>query len=323
MTYDAENHLTAVGSLMTAGYTSGGQRAWKQNSSGKTYFIYDGLTPVSELAPNGTVLATNTFGVSGLTVKNTSLANCFYLFDLQGNVVQRMYALGGQWSVHMFSAFGTSTSTISTTFDPYSGFGGQAGYYTDWEIGLQLCGSRYYDAAAGRFITRDPIEYDGGINLYNYTANNSINRLDPTGLDYCDDLKKEIERTRGKIIGRYMDMRDDKYKLYPINPQKIPGVGSWKGHGDQLNGWKTRLRNLLTEYGKKCGDVNDLNKGLDNDCWHWATVPTPSKPAPKNFSDPGLSDETWKIIPFFIKVPPISGFPKALVPAVTILKKAA
>ncbi len=188
MTYDAENRLTAVGSLMTAGYTSGGQRAWKQNSTTKTYFIYDGLVPVSEIAANGTIQATNTFGATGLAVRNTSLANCFYTFDPQGNVVQRMYAAGGQWSVHMFSAYGTSTSTISTTFDPYSGFGGQAGYYTDWETGLQLCGSRYYDAAAGRFITRDPIGYNGGVNVYNYTANNPVNRNDSNGRSfYYDD----------------------------------------------------------------------------------------------------------------------------------------
>ena len=141
MTYDAENRLTAVGTVMTAGYSSGSQRAWKQNSTTKTYFIYDGRVPVSEIAPSGTIQATNTFGATGLVVRNTSLTNIFYTFDPQGNVVQRLYAGGGTWSTHMFSAFGTSTSTISTTTDPYSGFGGQAGYYTDWKTGLQLCRS--------------------------------------------------------------------------------------------------------------------------------------------------------------------------------------
>ncbi len=40
---------------------------------------------------------------------------------------------------------------------------------------------RYYDPNAGRFITRDPIGYDGGINLYAYTANNPVNDADPDG----------------------------------------------------------------------------------------------------------------------------------------------
>ena len=60
------------------------------------------------------------------------------------------------------------------------GFGGQAGYYTDAETGLILCTNRFYDPQPGRFLTRDPIGYAGGINLYGYTENNPANRLDPT-----------------------------------------------------------------------------------------------------------------------------------------------
>ena len=48
------------------------------------------------------------------------------------------------------------------------GFGGQHGYYTDPETGLQLLTHRYYDAGTGRFVTRDPIGYKGGINLYGW-----------------------------------------------------------------------------------------------------------------------------------------------------------
>jgi hypothetical protein len=44
-----------------------------------------------------------------------------------------------------------------------------------------LCGHRYYDAAAGRWINRDPIGYAGGINLYGYVGNNPINAFDPSG----------------------------------------------------------------------------------------------------------------------------------------------
>ena len=44
------------------------------------------------------------------------------------------------------------------------GFGAQAGDYTDAETGLCLLTHRYYDPAQGRFVTRDPIGYDGGIN---------------------------------------------------------------------------------------------------------------------------------------------------------------
>jgi hypothetical protein len=38
-TYDAANRVTAIGSTLTAGYTAGGLRAWKQTSAGRTYSL--------------------------------------------------------------------------------------------------------------------------------------------------------------------------------------------------------------------------------------------------------------------------------------------
>jgi len=62
------------------------------------------------------------------------------------------------------------------------GFQGQFGAYTDNETGLVLMGHRYYDAGTGRFLTRDPMGYGGGINLYGFTGNNPVNEMDPDGL---------------------------------------------------------------------------------------------------------------------------------------------
>lgn len=70
--------------------------------------------------------------------------------------------------------------TVAVQPDPF-GFGGQAGYYTDTETGLILCTHRYYDPQAGRWLTRDPMGYRGGINLYGYTKNNPVNSADPSG----------------------------------------------------------------------------------------------------------------------------------------------
>lgn len=44
------------------GYNGDVLRAWRQSSSGRTYFLYDGADPVCELNAGGSVVATNTFG---------------------------------------------------------------------------------------------------------------------------------------------------------------------------------------------------------------------------------------------------------------------
>jgi len=125
------------------------------------------------------------FGAQGLVSRNTqtnglsSASTLWYAFDERGNVSQRTGGNGGVASSDLYDAFGNVTSTGGP--DVF-GFGGQAGYYTDTETGLILCTNRHYDPQQGRFLTRDPIGYGGGINLYSYTANNPVNRLDPEGL---------------------------------------------------------------------------------------------------------------------------------------------
>jgi RHS repeat-associated protein len=86
---------------------------------------------------------------------------------------------------YLFDGYGVrkvASSDPTAPQDPYSGYGGLAGYYADWETGLSLLGFRYYDVLAGRFLTRDPIGFEGGINLYEYLGNNPVMEQDYGGL---------------------------------------------------------------------------------------------------------------------------------------------
>lgn len=46
-------------------------------------------------------------------------------------------------------------------------------------------GYRYYDPQTGRWPSRDPIEEDGGINLYGFVLNDGVDSVDYLGLEDC------------------------------------------------------------------------------------------------------------------------------------------
>lgn len=61
-------------------------------------------------------------------------------------------------------------------------FGFAGGLY-DRDTGLVHLGAREYDPQVGRWISKDPILFQGGdTNLYNYVLNDPVNFIDPNGL---------------------------------------------------------------------------------------------------------------------------------------------
>jgi RHS repeat-associated protein len=64
--------------------------------------------------------------------------------------------------------------------------GGCASAFTgrEWnpEIGLYYYRSRYYDPESGRFISEDPIGFQGGVSFYAYVRGNPAALIDPLGL---------------------------------------------------------------------------------------------------------------------------------------------
>jgi RHS repeat-associated protein len=178
LTFDVENRMTAYGNALTAGYNGNGLRAWKTASGTTTYYLYDGTNLLCELNASGAVTATNTWGANGLVSRRVGTTSTFYVYDPQGSVAQRLDASENVVSSDLYDAYGNRIS--GTTADPV-GYDGKWGYYTDSETGLALCTYRYYDPSNGRWLTRDPIGYRGGVDLYGYVGDDPVTLCDPDG----------------------------------------------------------------------------------------------------------------------------------------------
>jgi len=78
-----------------------------------------------------------------------------------------------------YDSFGNVTSETAAV-DHLFGYTGRA---YDEETDLQNNHNRWYDAASGRWLSEDPIGFDGGdANLYRYVGNNATGATDPSGL---------------------------------------------------------------------------------------------------------------------------------------------
>ena len=104
-----------------------------------------------------------------------------YAFDPEGNVAQRLDGGGNVLSSSVYDAYGAETSTGAAPTDPF-GYHARQGYTLDRETGLVLCRNRYYDSRTGRWLTRNPIGPDGGIDLYGYCESGPVGWSDPDSL---------------------------------------------------------------------------------------------------------------------------------------------
>ena len=75
-------------------------------------------------------------------------------------------------------------------------FGFQSGLY-DADTSLVQFGARWYDAASGRWLSKDPILLEGGLNLYVFCGNDPVNYCDPSGL--CEEGRKALKWAKDKI----------------------------------------------------------------------------------------------------------------------------
>jgi RHS repeat-associated protein len=216
--YDAENRLISVETSASLTRTSSsrkylftydylGRRIKKETRGGwdgstyasslaNTKFLYDGWNLIAEL--NGSATVTRRFvwgldasgslqgagGVGGLLQIDADSVNEYYpVYDASFNVLA-LYNQNGSiasGAAYEYDPFGKLQTVSSGTYADANPFR-SATKYTDTETGLVYYGHRFYSPWLGRFVNRDPIEEQGGPNLYAFCGNDGVNRYDVLGM---------------------------------------------------------------------------------------------------------------------------------------------
>jgi RHS repeat-associated protein len=237
-------------------------------------FLYqDQLNPVAELDGSGNVVARFVYADKGhvpaymvktdpvigedLTYRILSdhLGSPRLVIDTRdGRIVQQLE----------YDVWGNVLQDTNPGFQPF----GFAGGIYDQHTGLVRFGARDYDPGTGRWTAKDPIRFDGGLNLYGYAGNDPVNYFDPNG--YIAKLCGKALLKAGEFLSKKL-FKKGKKSVNDILKDKKPGRKT-KGKTEQHIGQgglkeankdfdalhPNNVRNIDTNYGPgRTGTLSD------------------------------------------------------------------
>lgn len=128
----------------------------------------------------------------------------FPLADANGNCVTYLDNAGNIQALYTYDAFGVTVSSDGDMDDDFR-FRFSSKYLDD-ETGVYFYGYRYYAPAIGRWLSRDPIGEEGGLLLYGFVDNDSINNFDNNGLTLVGGLNGVIGKA-GKACCKALKLK--------------------------------------------------------------------------------------------------------------------
>ena len=201
---------TATQSVVECGYDSQGRRFEKKVTVAGTVvlherYAYDGYLQIAAFD-----VSTDASGTEGYALKrsvlwdpaeataarplavknvdengNTALYYCTH--DLTKNVCELLDGNGTVAATYDYAPFGAVTETVpADAVAPANPFQWSSEVY-DSELDLVYYNYRHYSPSDGRWLSRDPIEEQGGENLYGVCVNDCISKIDILGRAMRDD----------------------------------------------------------------------------------------------------------------------------------------
>ena len=255
--WDAENRLTAIN------YTG---------TQNRTEFTYDGLDRRVAIVEktNGSVTSTKKFVWVGTEMaeerngsnvvtkrffeqgEKISGAAYYYTRDHLGSIREMTNASGQVVSHNDYDPYGQSTVTHNFgTVSPDFGF---TGHYFHAPSGFNLTLYRAYNPSSGRWLSRDPIGENGGINLYGYVYNSPVNYIDRLGLS-----ARDVALIQSLFAHSLENMNDRNMRLG--GPLNAPVSGLAQLFEDAWNGLTGQPMTDATHHDSSChGQAENLKR---------------------------------------------------------------
>ena len=227
-------------------------------------------------------------GVGGLlylTVEGTIYIPCY---DNNGNITCYLDANGNTIAQYTYDAFG---NTISQS-GPLAGFFRHrfSTKYCDSETGLYYYGYRFYHPILMRWLNRDPLEEDGGVNIYIFCGNSPTSIYDGDGLAYFAYRPLDSFLFRHFVIGNRQDEIDNTMIAHEQLFFEDDGIPTNLGFFDDntvridmagipyrrphSTGWNDCIMRKAVRMVKprryKLLDINLHNRGSQYNCQDWA-----------------------------------------------------
>lgn len=200
LAHDFAGNLTDNGEGKTFEWDAANRlRAINHGSGQRSEFTYDGLSRRVKIVEKtgSTVTSTKQFVWVGNTIaqerdgdnkvtrqyfaegEKRGEKSHYYTRDHLGSIRELTDGEGTLLTRYDYDPYGQRTKLAGTEDVDF----GYTGHYHHAPSGLILTHFRAYNPAFGRWLSRDPIGEEGGLNLYAYVDNNPANRIDPLGLD--------------------------------------------------------------------------------------------------------------------------------------------
>ena len=229
--WDGENRLIQAqvtgGATVNFIYDSQSRRIAETVGTATKITVYDGWNPIAEYSiSNNQYSISKTYlwgmdlsgtlqgagGVGGLLAVTDSTGTYYPTYDGNGNVSEYLDSTGAVVAHYEYDPFGKTTVASGSKAQDFSHrFSTKP---LDLTTGLYYYAYRYYDPQTGRWLSRDPIGEEGGINLYGFLGNNSLNNVDILGLeellkDCCEverQLVKSLEKSLEKLLSEHHEL---------------------------------------------------------------------------------------------------------------------